>query len=120
MTDDEKREEFKAKFSLNKELSKDDPNRAFWANRSKDPYQDEVDKINDRINKAKALTPSEMKAIENTLAQQDIQKNIFRSQMMMKSDEALQKQKIPRKEPELTEKEKFIARFKNKDKDHER
>ena len=89
-----------------------------------DPYQVEIDKIEQRIKKAKGLTERDMREIEHTLAKQDIEKELFRSRMRMKSEEALEKQRIPRKEPEpeLTAKEKFLAKFKSKGKDkgHER
>ncbi|PSL24176.1 hypothetical protein [Dyadobacter jiangsuensis] len=94
-----------------------------------DPYQVEVNKINERIKQAKALTPQDMKEIEKSLAEQDIKKDIFRSRMQMRSDEAKAQQAYhsasedrKRDQKELSKKEKFLAAFKKKekDKDHER
>ena len=84
-----------------------------------DPYQAEVDKINQRIKQAKALTPQDMRNIEKTLAQQDIQKDIYRSRMNMASDEAREKQRA--KEDKEERRRKFKEEFtRDNDRDHER
>ena len=111
-------------FQENKELVEDDPHRSFWANRSKDPYQDEVDKINQNIKDAKGLTAEDMKEIDMSLAQQDIQKDIYRQEMNMASTEAMEKQAAWTKAQEDKEKErkkslreKFLGK---NEQDHER
>jgi hypothetical protein len=122
MTNEEQRELRKKKFRENMGLTLDASWRKEFANRPADPNQAELDKIEARIKDAKALTEQDMREIERALAHQDIQKQIFRSQMMMRSDEAREKQRQPRPEPEkeLSAKEKFMAKFKKKDRDYER
>ena len=124
-----KKEYLKHEFKQNKRELKPDGDRPPKMQdnyQDVDPYQEQLKEIERRIQAAKGLSESDMRAIEKSLADQDIKKQLFKSRMMMKSDEARQAVKIKeesqarRPEEPLSAKDKFKAMFKSKDKDHER
>ncbi|MCF0055558.1 hypothetical protein [Dyadobacter sp. CY356] len=119
-----KKDYLKHEFSQNKNELEPEHGRKPWREPNTelepDPYQIELDKIEQRIKDAKALSDRDIQQIEKSLAHQDIHKDISRSQTNNLSEEALKQQKLTTEREE--KKRAFMAAFKSKDKnrDHER